>query len=65
MLPFTSVIMGIDFSLQSVEIQLHLLLLISERSEFYGSELKFFSFRGDLDIAKFFFYDNALNLCKT
>lgn len=55
MLPFTSVIMGIDFSLQRVEIQLHLLLLISERLEFYGSEFKFFSFRGDLDIAKFFF----------
>ena len=39
MLPFTSVIIGIDLSLHRVEIQLHLLLLISERLEFYGSKL--------------------------
>lgn len=53
MLPFTSVIMGIDLSLHKIEIQFHFLLLISERLEFYVSELQFFSFRGDLDGAKF------------
>lgn len=53
MLPFTSVIMGIDLSLHKVEIQFHFLLLISERLEFYVSELQFLSFRGDLDGAKF------------
>lgn len=39
MWPFASVIIGIDLSLHRVEIQLHLLLLISERLEFYGSKL--------------------------
>ena len=64
MLPFTSVIMGIDLSLHKVEIQFHLLLLILERWSFMS--LSFNSLASEVALTgPSSYYENGLNLCNT